>query len=113
MDLRDAQGRAREPFGEIRDVLTNQVARRRDQADIAFLFEDRVDRDAQHDLGLPGSRRRLEQKFEEVVVETAADRVDRDALIVGEPERFAGLDEFVRKGNRLGVAVDRRPDLGL
>jgi hypothetical protein len=94
-------------------MLTNEVARGRDQAHVTFFFEDRVDRHAQHDLGLARTRRRFEQELEDVIVEPGADRIDRRALIGRERERLAGLNEFVCDGNRLRVAVDRRPNLGI
>jgi hypothetical protein len=93
-------------------MLPHQIARRRDQTDVPFLFDDGVDGDAQHDFGLARSGRRLEQKLENVIVEPGADAVDRRALVCGEGKGFAGLDELVGDGNRLGIAVDRRPDLG-
>jgi hypothetical protein len=111
--LSHPQRRPREPGLEIRDVLANQIAGRRDQTDITLFFENGVDRHAKHDFGFAGARRRLEQKLENVVVEPGADRVDRYALIGRERKCFAGLDEFVRDGDRLGVAVDRRPNLGV
>jgi len=92
-------------------VLAHQIARRRDQTDVTLLFEDRVDRDAQHHFGLARAGRRFEEKLENVVVKPGADRVDRDLLIGRQRERLTGLDEFVGLGNRLGVAVDRRPDV--
>jgi hypothetical protein len=113
VDLRHAQRRPGEPFVKIRDVLADQIASRRDQANVALLFEDGVDRHAQHDFGLARSRRRLEEKLEDIGVEPGADSVDRRALIVGEGKSFAGLDELVREGDRLRVAVDRRPNLAL
>ena len=100
------------PVVKVRDVLTHEIASRRDQADVAFLFENGVDRDAQHNFGLARPRRRLEQKLEDVVVESGADRVDRRSLVVRQRKCFAGLDEFMRNGDRLRIAVDRRPNLG-
>jgi hypothetical protein len=100
------------PVIEVRDVLTHQIASGRDQADVALLFENGVDRHTQHDFGLARSRRRFEQKFKDVVVESGADRVDRLSLVVRQRECFARLDEFMRDGDRLRIAVDRRPNLG-
>jgi hypothetical protein len=110
--LGNAKRCAREPFAEILHVLPDEVTRGRDQANIAFFFDHGVDRDAQHDFGFARARRCLQQELEDVVVEARADRVDRYSLIVGEREGFTGLDEFVGDRDRLGVAVDRRPDLG-
>jgi len=92
-------------------VLADQIARRRDQTDVALFFEDRVDGNSQHHFGLARAGRRFEEKLEDVGVESGADRVDRRLLIGGQRERLTGLDEFVGLGNRLGVAVDRRPDV--
>jgi hypothetical protein len=113
MDLRDAQRRARQPFAEIRHVLAHQIPGRRDEADVTLLFEDGVDRHAQHDFGLARTRRRLEQKLEDIVVQAGAYRVDRGALVVRQRKCFAGLDKLMRDGDRLRIAVDRRPNLGI
>jgi hypothetical protein len=90
--------------------LAYEVARRRDHAHVPIGREHRVDCDAHHDFGLPGACGRLEQKLEDTVVETRANRVDRFALIFGEGEGFVGRDKFVRNGNRLRVFVDGCPD---
>jgi hypothetical protein len=112
VDLRDAQRRPREPVAKICDVLTDEVARRRDQADVAFFFENRVDGHAQHDFGFARAGRRFEQKLEGIVVESGTDRIDRPFLVVRKRKGFTGLNEFVRDGDRLSVAIDGRPDLG-
>jgi len=111
MDLRDTQRRAREPFAKVCDVLADQVTRRRDERHVGLFFEDRVDRDAQHDFGFTRSGRRLEEKLGDVIVEPGADRIDRGALILGERERLTRGDEFMCDGDRLRVAVDRRPNV--
>jgi hypothetical protein len=111
VDLRYAQRRALQPFAEVGDVLAHEIARRGNQTHVAFFFEYRIDRHAQHDFGFARARGRFEQELENVVVEPGADGIDRLALIVGERKRFAGLDELVRYGDGLRVAVDGRPNL--
>ncbi len=113
MHLRHAQRCPGQPFAKVRDVLTHEIACRRDEADVGFFFDDRVDRDPQQHFGLARPGRCLEQELEGVGVESGGDGIDRRALIGGEGKRFAGLDELMGECDRLRVAVDRRPDLGL
>ena len=47
------------------------------------------------------------------LVEGGIDLGDRSALIVGQGEAFAGLDQFVSFGDGLTVGVDARPDVGV
>ena len=47
------------------------------------------------------------------VIERGVDFGNRGALIVGEGEAFAGLDQFVSGGDGLTVGVDARPDVGV
>jgi hypothetical protein len=54
VDLGHTQRRTRKPFAKVRDVLTNKIAGRRDQANVRLLFEHRIDRHAQHDFGFAG-----------------------------------------------------------
>jgi hypothetical protein len=92
MNLGHAQRRAGQPFAKVRDVLTHEIARWRDEAHVSFFFYHGVDRDPQHDLGLARPGRRLEQKLKNVGVESGTDAIDRRALIGGEGKRLAGLD---------------------
>jgi len=93
-------------------VLTNQIAGRRQDHDVPAGRQDRVNRDPQHHFGFSGAGRRLEQKLEDAVVESGRDRVDRFALVVGELERFARLDQLVGERDALAVLIDGRPDGG-
>ncbi len=111
VDLADADARAFEAVGEVRDVLANQVARRREDRDVAAGGEDRVDADPQHHLGLARAGRRLEQELELAVVEAGAELVDRFFLALGEGELLARLDELVQQRDALAVLVDLRPDV--
>jgi hypothetical protein len=47
------------------------------------------------------------------VVERGIDFGDRRALIVGQREALAGLDQFVSGGDGLTVGVDLRPNVGI
>ena len=111
VDLPDADARAFEPFGKVRDVLANQVARRREDRDVAAGRKDRVDGDAQHHLGLAGAGRGLEQELELAVVEARSELLDRLFLTVGEGELLARLDQLVQQRDALAVLVDLRPDV--
>jgi len=113
VDLTDAKARAGETLGEVRDVLTDQVARGRENHDVVVAGKNRVDRDAQHHFGLARTGRRLEQKFVFAVVEGGVDFGDGRALIVGQREPFAGLNQFVGGGDGLTVGVDLRPNVGV
>lgn len=46
------------------------------------------------------------------LVEGGVDLGDGGALVVGEREAFAGLNQFVGGGDGLTVGVDLRPDVG-
>jgi hypothetical protein len=47
------------------------------------------------------------------LVEGGVDFGDGGALVVGEREAFAGLDQFVGGGDGLTVGVDLRPNVGV
>ncbi len=113
VDLPDADARAGETFGEVRDVLADQVARRREDDDVVVAGENRVDRDAQHDFGLARAGRRLQQELVLAFVERGVDFGDGRTLIVGQREAFTGLDQFVGGGDGLTVGVDLRPNVGV
>jgi hypothetical protein len=64
VNLADPDPRPFEPLAEIRHVLANEVARRREDDDVTARLQNRVDGDAQHHFRLAGAGRRLEEKLE-------------------------------------------------
>jgi hypothetical protein len=110
VDLAHAESRTFEPFAEVRAILTHEIARRRDQANVPAGAQRFGDGDAQHHLGFAGARGRFEQKLEVAAGEAAADRRDCILLIVGERELLAGLDEFVGECDGLRVLLDLIPN---
>ena len=112
MDLADFESRAVEPLAEIRAILPHEIARRRDQADIAAGAQRFGDRDAHHDFRFTGAGWSFEQELELAAFESAGDRGDRHILVVGEGEGLAGLDELTGFGDRLGIGFDALPHEG-
>jgi hypothetical protein len=110
VNLPDAETRAFEPVAEVRTVLAHEIAGRRDQTNVSSAAERLGDRDAEHDLGLAGAGRGLEEKFEFSGCDQARDRLDRGRLIGGEGKRFAGCDQLVSERDRVFVDVDAVPD---
>ena len=108
--LAHPEARAFEPLAEIGAVLTDEVARRRDQADVTAGAQRFADGDAQHDFGFARARRGFEQELELAAGEPAADRRDRILLIVGERELFAGLNELVGERDGLRILLDLIPN---
>ena len=113
MNLPDTDARAGQAFGEVRDVLTDQIARGREDDHVVVAGQNRVDGHAQHDFGLTGAGRRLQQEFVFALVERGIDFGDGRTLIVGQREAFTRLDQFVGGGDGLTVGVDLRPDVGV
>ena len=112
VNLADPDPRPFEPLAEIRHVLANEVARRRQDDDVTARLQNRVDGDAQHHFRLAGTGRRLEEKLEASAVEAGRDRLDRVTLIAGKLESLARLDELVGERDALAIFVDRRPHGG-